>query len=91
LEPAKEPTRFDKKTPRPANEKLAYAQVASLIGIGNDKLFRWICERKISAPQPEFVGGIRVRLWTEADVQRVREYKAKHYWGKGNSRNRPKS
>jgi excisionase family DNA binding protein len=66
-------------------------QVASLIGIGNDTLFRWIRERKISAPQPEFVGGIRVRLWTEADVQRVREYKAKHYWGKGNSRNRPKA
>jgi excisionase family DNA binding protein len=66
-------------------------QVAELVGIGNDTLLRWIREKKISAPQPEFVGGIRVRLWTEADVKRLEEYKTKHYWGKGKSRNRRKS
>jgi excisionase family DNA binding protein len=66
-------------------------QVAELVGIGNDTLLRWIREKKVLAPQPEFVGGIRVRLWTEADIQRVREYKTKHYWGKGKFRNRSKS
>jgi len=65
-------------------------QVAKLLGIGNDTLHRWIHEKKVPAPKPQFVGGIRVRLWEEADVEKVREYKTQNYWGKGKRRNRSK-
>ena len=61
-------------------------QVAKLLGIGNDTLHRWIHERKVRAPKIQLVGGVRVRLWTETDIERARKYKNEFFWGKGTRR-----
>ena len=58
-------------------------QVARLLNIASGTFHRWIRERRIEAPPPEVLGGMKVRLWTEEDVEKVRKYKAEHYWGKG--------
>ena len=56
-------------------------QVSKMLGVGSDTLHRWIREKKVLAPPVQFVGGIRFRLWTQADMVR-------HYWGKGSPRKR---
>jgi excisionase family DNA binding protein len=61
-------------------------QVAKLLGIGYDTLHRWIQEKKVAAPKPQSLGGVRIRLWTDADVAMVKKYKAEHYWGRGSRR-----
>jgi excisionase family DNA binding protein len=63
-------------------------QAAKLLGIGNDTLHRWIHEGKIEAPKIQLVGGVKVRLWTDVDVERVKEYKVNSFWGKGSRRKR---
>lgn len=64
------------------------AQVADLLGIGTDTLHRWIKEKKVPAPDLQFVGGVKVRLWAEKDVETVKKYKAHYYWGRGRRRSR---
>jgi excisionase family DNA binding protein len=66
------------------------AQVAEILGIGTDTLHRWLKERKVVAPKLGFVGGIKVRLWSEAELDAARKYKAENYWGKGGRRKRRK-
>jgi len=62
------------------------AQVARILGIGTDTLHRWISEKKVPAPAVQLVGGVRVRLWSEGDLEKASKYKAQCYWGKGNRR-----
>jgi excisionase family DNA binding protein len=64
------------------------AQVADILGIGTDTLHRWLKEKKVAAPKLSFVGGVKVRLWSETDLDAARVYKAEHYWGKGARRKR---
>ncbi len=66
------------------------AQVAELLGIGTDTLHRWINEKKVPTPDVQYVGGVKVRLWSEGQVQIARKYKAEHYWGRGSRRRRSK-
>ena len=66
------------------------AQVAEVLGIGTDTLHRWLKEKKVIAPKISFVGGVKVRLWSEAELDAARKYKAEHYWGKGAPRKRRK-
>ena len=58
------------------------AQLAKLMGIGRDTLQRWMRRADFPRPRVTRVGGVSVRLWTQADVARVRKYKAENY-GKG--------
>ena len=67
-------------------KKHSTVQVAKLLGIGNDTLHRWIHEGKIEAPKIQLVGGVKVRLWTEVDLVRVKTYKNNSFWGKGSKR-----
>jgi excisionase family DNA binding protein len=62
------------------------AQVADLLGIGTDTLHRWIKEKKVPAPNLQLIGGVKVRLWSEKDVETVKKYKLHHYWGRGSRR-----
>ena len=64
------------------------AQVAGILEIGTDTLHRWLKEKKVVAPKLSFVGGVKVRLWTEQDLDAAKRYKAEHYWGKGAARKR---
>jgi excisionase family DNA binding protein len=66
------------------------AQVAEILGIGTDTLHRWLKEKKVAAPKLSFVGGVKVRLWSEAALDAARKYKTEHYWGKGARRRRRK-
>ncbi len=59
-------------------------QVARKLGIVRQTLYRWIRERKVPAPRKRKVTGVTVRIWTDRDVEKVKKYKAAHYWeGRG--------
>jgi transposase len=64
------------------------AQVAEILGIGTDTLHRWLKQKRVVAPNLQLVGGVKVRLWSEAQLNAVKKYKASHYWGKGGLRKR---
>jgi hypothetical protein len=66
------------------------AQVAEILEIGTDTLHRWLKEKKVAAPKLSFVGGVKVRLWSNVDLDAAKKYKAEHYWGKGAPRKRRK-
>lgn len=54
-------------------------QVAKLIGITPDTLHRWIREGRVDAPPIQSLAGMKVRLWSEEDIDKVRKYKAEKY------------
>lgn len=53
--------------------KLSTEQVAKKLGIGKSSLSRYILAGKVPAPKETMAGGIRLRLWSEADIERLRE------------------
>jgi predicted DNA-binding transcriptional regulator AlpA len=53
--------------------KLSTEQVAKKLGIGKSSLSRYILAGKIPAPKETTAGGIRLRLWSEQDIERLRE------------------
>ena len=65
-------------------------EVAELVGVSWDTLSRWIREKQFSVPPVKLFGRIRVRVWTEEDVEKVRKYKKEHYWGKGGRKKQKK-
>jgi predicted DNA-binding transcriptional regulator AlpA len=54
------------------------AQVARILKIGRQTLHRWIKEG-LKAPKKSKIGGVSIRFWTEGDLKRARQYKAKRY------------
>jgi predicted DNA-binding transcriptional regulator AlpA len=54
-------------------QKLSSEQVAKKLGIGKSSLSRYILAGKVPAPPETMAGGIRLRLWSEADIKRLRE------------------
>jgi excisionase family DNA binding protein len=63
-------------------------EVAELVGVSWDTLSRWIREKKFPVPPVQSMGRIQVRVWNEDEVEKVRKYKADHYWGKGGRKKR---
>jgi transposase len=59
------------------------AQVAEILDIGTDTLHRWLKQKRVVAPDLQFVGGVKVRLWSEEQLNAAKKYKSSHYWGKG--------
>jgi predicted DNA-binding transcriptional regulator AlpA len=53
--------------------KLSTEQVAKKLGIGKSSLSRYILAGKVPAPKETMAGGIRLRLWSEKDIERLRE------------------
>ncbi len=66
-------------------------EVAKLLEIGNDTLHRWIHTKRVPAPALQRLGNLSVRLWTNEDIEKVRKYKAEHYWGRGREKPRRKN
>jgi len=66
------------------------AQVAEILGIGTDTLHRWLKQKRVVAPNLQLVGGVKVRLWSEEQLNAIKKYKASHYWGKGGRKKRKK-
>ena len=60
-------------------------EAAEAVGINRVTLQRWIARRKVKVPKPKLRNGVGVRLWTEADVARLRRDKKKAY-GAGQGR-----
>ena len=66
-------------------------QVAKAVGIHWVTLHRWLSAGKVRASAPIHMNGYTLWRWTEADVERVKKYKAKNYWkGRGGSKPKPK-
>ena len=54
-------------------QQYSTVQAAKLLGIHQPSLQRLIRQKRIPFPPMQMVGGIRVRLWTKADVERARK------------------
>ena len=59
-------------------------EVSRMIGIHKATLRRWLQAGIIPEPKRNRVAGVGYRIWTDRDVERVKKYKAAHYWeGRG--------
>jgi predicted DNA-binding transcriptional regulator AlpA len=54
-------------------------EVARLVGVTSATLHRWIRQKRVPAPPLETLGGMRIRMWGRADVEKVKAYKADRY------------
>jgi predicted transcriptional regulator len=52
--------------------KLSTEQTAKLLGISKSALSRYILAGKVIAPPETMAGGMRMRLWNETDIERLR-------------------
>jgi predicted site-specific integrase-resolvase len=59
------------------------SEAASVLGVDRTTLRRWVRQKQVPAPTPGIVEGILSKFWTEKDMDKLREYKAASYWGKG--------
>lgn len=50
-------------------------EAAKKLGVSRQTLYTWIEEKRIDAPEPVRQGLRLIRFWTEADIQRAREFK----------------
>ena len=55
------------------------SEVLRLAGISRATLDRWLAEGKLPRPKQIRIGLRRFRLWTKADLERVKQHKAKFY------------
>jgi len=53
--------------------KLSTKQVAKKLGLTGASLSRYIKAGKITAPPETMAGGIKLRLWGETEIERLRE------------------
>jgi predicted DNA-binding transcriptional regulator AlpA len=53
-------------------DKLSTEQVAKKLGISKSALSRYILDGKITAPPETMAGGIRLRLWSESEIEKLR-------------------
>lgn len=53
--------------------KLSTDQVARKLGIDPGTLSRYIKAGKVNAPPATMAGGMRMRLWSESEVERLRQ------------------
>ncbi len=59
-------------------------QVAKLVGIHRVTLQHWLAAGKVRASRSLPSNGGTLWRWTDADVKKVKKYKAAHYWeGRG--------
>ena len=54
-------------------------EVAKMVGVGKSTLELWLAQGSIKRPKPIRLGGREFRLWTAADIQRVKKYKKESY------------
>jgi excisionase family DNA binding protein len=66
------------------------SEAARVLQVDRRTLHRWIREKQIPTPSTQTISGIRCRLWTEAEMKKLKAYKAANYWGKGIDRRRDK-
>jgi len=70
------------------NKLKSTRDAAKELGIHAITLHRYILARKVPAPEIQKVGGIKVRLWSQNDIDRVRELLPKIANGRKKNRNK---
>lgn len=55
------------------------SEVAREIEVQRATLYEWIRKRKIPAPKPRMVSGVRFCFWTSKEVEQIKKYKDEHY------------
>jgi hypothetical protein len=60
-------------------ESYSTAAVAKMVGISKSTLLSWLYGGKVTEPKRYKNGGQDVRLWSERDLARVRQYKSANY------------
>ena len=58
---------------------LSTNEVAKAIGVHTITVEKWIARGKVKSPKRLQVGARVIRLWTAADVKRLRKYKQENY------------
>jgi len=53
--------------------KLSTNQVAKKLGLTSASLTRYILAGKVAAPPETMAGGMRMRLWSESDIEQLRK------------------
>jgi predicted site-specific integrase-resolvase len=66
---------------------LSTVQAARRVGIGRDTLHRWMKDGRVIGPEITTIGGVKVRLWSDRDIRKLRQFKTAHHWeGRGRPR-----
>jgi predicted DNA-binding transcriptional regulator AlpA len=60
-------------------KKYSTLEVAELVKVSPNTMYRWMETKKFYVPPVILVGKVRIRLWTEKEVEAVRKYKANFY------------
>jgi len=58
---------------------LSTLEVARVIGVHKQTLLDWLYAGKVREPKRQTVGGQVVRIWSQSDIERIREYKRQNY------------
>ena len=48
-------------------------EAAKKLGISKTALNRYIASSKVPAPEAQIIGGVEIRSWSDADIERVRK------------------
>ena len=67
------------------------AQAAKKLGLSMMSVHRYIVAKKIPVPPMSLVGNVRVRLWSERDIERVRALLPKIANGRKTRYSKPKN
>ena len=78
--------------------KYSTRQAARELGLHYTTLHKYLREEKLAFPEVTRVAGVRVRIWSEADIERVRKLlpkiangrKTRHQKGKEEQKKQPK-
>jgi len=62
-----------------SRKQYSTGDAAKAVGITRATLQAWISRGKITAPEAQDFGKLRVRLWSESDIARLRKQKQKIY------------
>lgn len=63
--------------------RYSISEAARELGVRRTTLYKWIKTKQVPSPKEELISGIRFRFWSEAQMAKLREHKARSYWGKG--------
>ena len=58
-----------------ATKTYSTGEAAEQIGISRQTLQEWIASRRVKAPKAIEMGRLSIRLWTKAEIDRVRQFK----------------
>jgi len=67
------------------------SELAREIDVQRATLYEWMRKKKIPIPRLRMVSGVRIRVWTDEEVHKIKNYKAAEYRKKPSLRRKRKS